>query len=123
MYDWANKIILIVEDNSLNYEFLQLCIKKTGAKCIHANNGKEAIDICQNNAEVGLVLMDIQMPLIDGYEATRIIKMLRPDLPIIAQTAYALDGDEEKALAAGCNDYITKPIVKRQLMETLQKYL
>jgi len=123
MYDWTSKIILIVEDNSLNYEFLQLCIKKTSAKCIHANNGKEAIDICQNNAEVSLVLMDIQMPLIDGYEATRIIKMLRPDLPIIAQTAYALDGDKEKSLAAGCNDYITKPILKRQLMETLNKYL
>jgi CheY-like chemotaxis protein len=77
----------------------------------------------ESNPEISLVLMDIKMPVMNGYLATKKIKKLRPDLPVIAQTAYALVGDREKAIQAGCDDYISKPILEEKLIEMLKKYL
>ena len=78
--------------------------------------------MCRNNPDIDLVLMDIQMPDMDGYEATRQIRLFNKDVVIIAQTAFALTGDREKAIEAGCNDYISKPIKKDELMVLVQKH-
>jgi len=81
------------------------------------------VEVCLNNPDIDLVLMDIKLPTIDGYEATRQIRKFNKDVIIIAQTAYALEGDREKAIAAGCNDYISKPIKKDELLEKISKIL
>jgi PAS domain S-box-containing protein len=120
--NWNNKLILIAEDEETNFFFLSEILNQTGAKVIHAHNGSEAIDICVKNQSIDLVLMDIKMPVLNGYEATRKIKELRPDLPVIAQTAFAFSDDLKKALDAGCDDYIAKPILKEYLIEKLNRF-
>ena len=85
-------------------------------------NGKEAVDQCREHPEISLVLMDMKMPVMDGYEATREIKSFRKDLPVIAVTAYAMKSDEKKVLKAGCDDYLAKPVEKNTLMKILAKY-
>ena len=82
----------------------------------------DAIEVCRNNSDLDLVLMDIEMPVMDGYEATRQIRQFNKDVIIIAQTAFALAGDREKATAAGCNDYIAKPYNKTSLTALLKNY-
>ncbi|MFZ4462968.1 MAG: PAS domain S-box protein [Bacteroidales bacterium] len=116
-------VILIAEDDESNFFVLEIVIKKTmGARVIRAVNGIEAIEYCRNNPAITLVLMDIKMPEIDGLEATGIIKKFRPDLPIIAITAYAMTGDEHKALSAGCDDYLAKPISMKALVAKLEAF-
>ncbi len=122
-FNWKDKVILIVEDNELNSRLLQKMIEPTGVKVILARDGIPAIEECRKNPDIDLVLMDIQMPDMDGYEATRIIKKLRPDIPVIAQTAYAMTEEREKIMEAGCNDYLAKPIRQRDLLNVLGKYL
>jgi PAS domain S-box-containing protein len=117
------KTILIVEDEYSNYFFLELMFSKMGITPIVAHNGQEAIDICKSNPEIDLILMDLKMPVLNGFEATKQIKAMRPELPIIAQTAYALSADKHKAIEAGCDDYLTKPIRKQDLMVALARYL
>ena len=117
------KSILIVDDEIHNSRYIEVILKKLRYNIITASNGSEAIEICRNHPEINLVLMDIKMPVTDGYEATRQIKIFRPALPIIAQTAYALTGDENKALAAGCDAYIAKPIKKDLLLEKINSVL
>ncbi len=87
-----------------------------------AKTGIEALEICRNNPDLDLVLMDIKMPGMDGYEATRQIRLFNEDLVIIAQTAFAQEGAREKAIEAGCNDYIAKPFGKDELLALIQKY-
>jgi CheY-like chemotaxis protein len=116
-------VILIAEDDESNFFVLEIVIKKTiGARVIRAVNGIEAIEYCRNNPAITLVLMDIKMPEIDGLEATGIIKKFRPDLPIIAITAYAMTGDEHKAISAGCDDYLAKPISMKALVAKLEAF-
>jgi len=117
--DFSKKIILIVEDDEVSYSLLEALLKLKGMKCIGVKNGKEAVEYCQNPNQIDLILMDIKMPEMNGYEATRLIKKIRPELPIIAQTAYAIPGDEDKILEAGCLAYITKPILKEELYEKM----
>ncbi len=117
------KTILIVEDEYSNYFFLEIMFNKMNIKPIVAKNGQEAIDACKNNKDIDLVLMDLKMPVLNGFEATRQIKAMRPELPIIAQTAYALSSDKHKAMEAGCDDYLTKPVKKQDLLATLSRYL
>lgn len=114
--------ILIAEDNISNYFFLSELLSGMDIKTIHARNGKEAIEIVKQNSFINLILMDMKMPVLDGYSATREIKKIKPDLPIIAQTAFAQSSDNEKAIEAGCDDYITKPIIKDKLIEIIKKY-
>lgn len=114
-----DKTILVVEDVDSSFEFLKVVLEKSGINTIWAKNGKESIKICKENPNIDLVLMDINMPVMNGYEATKEIKRTNPDIPIIAQTAYAVSGDKEKALNAGCNDYISKPINRKILKEKL----
>ncbi len=120
--DWSDKIILIVEDEVSNYELLEEALRITGAKLLWAKDGKPAIDLCKSNSNIDLILMDIQMPKMNGYEATREIKALRPDIPVIAQTAFAMSGEYKKAIEAGCTDYIMKPIQLDNLYAKLKKY-
>ena len=110
-YHWNNRVVLITEDEEVNFFYLKTLLKKTEARILRAKNGKEAVDIiAEHKGGVDLILMDINMPVMDGYEAMRIIKAKHPDLPIIAQTAYTLNNDRHKCLKAGFNDYIAKPV-------------
>lgn len=122
-YDWSDKLILIVEDQPVSYMFLKAILKETNAKLLHANRGTEALKKYKENPDIDLILMDIQLPQISGHEATRRIKKINPKTPIIAQTANAMSEDKEKALKAGCNDYITKPIERLRLLQMMNKYL
>jgi PAS domain S-box-containing protein len=115
--------ILIAEDVDNNYMLLEQYLSNANINVIRAVNGREAVEICKNNHSIILVLMDLKMPVMDGFEATEIIKNLLPDLPIIAQTAYARDTDKEKAIACGCSDLISKPYKKDELMFLISKYL
>lgn len=115
-----NMAILIAEDDKANYMLIRQIIKNEGFEILHAVNGKEAIDACYNNNNISIVLMDLKMPVMDGYEATRLIKEFRPDLPVIAVTAFAMNGEKEKAMNAGCDEYITKPFRREQLLSLIK---
>ena len=117
------KTILIVEDVESSYNFLDVILGKSGVVSIWAKDGMEAINFCKENKNIDLVLMDINMPVMNGYDSTKEIKKIRPKLPVIAQTAYAIAGDMEKSLAAGCDDYISKPINRKLLMEIVEKWM
>ena len=121
--DFSDKTVLIVEDVESNYLYLEALLKALNLEILWAENGKEAMQFCYDNPDIDLVLMDIKMPVMDGYEASRKIREFNKDVVIMAQTAYALAGDRKKALEAGCNDYISKPIKKKILLEKIEKYL
>ena len=122
-YDFSGKTILIAEDERTNYLFLEALLKRTKATLIWAETGKSAIEAVQKNSNIDVILMDIKMPEMNGYEATHEIKKTNPEIPIIAQTAYALAGEKEKILEAGCNDYLSKPIMGKVLLEKIDKYI
>ncbi|WP_372794566.1 PAS domain S-box protein [Lutibacter sp.] len=125
-YDMANQVknlkILIAEDDEVSSELLSVIVSDISHEIIKARTGNEAVEICRNNSDIDLILMDIQMPEMNGYEATRQIREFNKDVIIIAQTAYGLTGDRDKSLDAGCNDYITKPINKPELDSLIQKH-
>jgi two-component system cell cycle response regulator DivK len=98
-------------------------LRKNGAKVIWAKNGLEAINIVESSPNIDLVLMDIKMPEINGLEAIKYIKLIRPELPVIAQTAFVMDNDREVCLKAGCVDFIAKPIKVNQLLEMIAKHI
>ena len=118
-----NLNILIAEDDEISYSLLTKSLHDITNEVLHAINGLEAIQACKNNPTLDLILMDIQMPVMNGYEATRHIRQFNNDIIIIAQTAFGLRGDKEKAIEAGCNDYISKPINKESLVALFQKHL
>ena len=107
----------------INFKLLTQYLSDSNISLVHASNGNEAVEICKNNKQINLVLMDLKMPVMDGFEATKIIKGLRPDLPIIAQTAYSTESDKEKALACGCNDFISKPFKKEELLNLIREHM
>lgn len=111
--------ILIAEDDQASYIFLELILKKEGHEVKRGNNGKEVVSIFMQDQHFDIILMDMKMPIMDGYEAIKIIRKLDPKIPIIAQTAYALSSETENAFTAGCNDYITKPINRSELISKL----
>jgi len=118
-----NLNLLIVEDDEVSSQFLETILQDSVREITFAKNGIEAIKLCKNETHIDLVLMDVKMPVMDGYSATREIRKFNKDLIIIAQTAYALIGDNEEAIEAGCNDYISKPIDKQLLIEMINKHL
>ena len=122
-YFWRDKCILIVEDIEVNHMLIDRILRKTKCKTEWAMDGEKAVQMCQNNEDIDLVLMYIRLPKKNGYEATKEIRTFRPDLPIIAQTAYVLYEDIEKVLEVGCNDLVTKPIIADVLLEKCRKYL
>lgn len=116
-------VILIVEDELYNYLFAEYVMKDYGYRIIHSESGQKAIEYVRLYPEIILVIMDIRLPDISGYKVTREIKLMRPDLPVIALTALALSGDRESALASGCDDYLKKPITKEKLIESISYFL
>lgn len=116
--DWSDKNILIVEDDDLNAKFLRIILSKTKAILFNASNGQEAVDMARETV-FDLILMDIQIPIIDGYEATRLIKSFSPSTIIIAQTAHAMTNERSNCLEAGCNDYLSKPINRKDLLNKI----
>ena len=118
----SNKLkILIAEDDYISYLYISTILKNMATELIHAKTGIETIELCKKHPDIDVILMDIKMPLLNGYEATKKIREFNKDVRIIAQTAYALSGDNEKAIDAGCSDYITKPINKEILLQMLDK--
>jgi len=113
--------ILIVEDDETSEELLSISVRKLGKEIISVRTGTEAVEACLDNPDIDLVLMDILIPEMDGHEATRQIRKFNKDVIIIAQTAYALEGDKEKAIAAGCDDYMSKPINQELLLSKIKK--
>lgn len=114
--------ILIVEDDEISSLLLNMAVKPVVKEILFACNGVEAVEKCRHNTDIDLILMDMKMHEMDGFEATRHIRGFNKDVVIIAQTAYTLTGDREKAIEAGCNDYISKPIKKDQLIALIQNY-
>jgi PAS domain S-box-containing protein len=117
------KSILVAEDEDSNFALVLAMLKNQSLNILRANNGKEAVEIFKNNMDLGLILMDIKMPVMDGLEATVEILKLNPDVPIIAQTAYVHPADRQKALESGCKAYLSKPFGKKELIETINQYL
>ena len=125
IYDGTTKkdiTILIAEDDLTSFIFLREILKSTGAKILHARDGGKAVEIIKSTPDVTIVLMDLKMPVLGGLDATRQIKQIRPDLPVIAQTAFASPSDEQRSLEAGCDDYLAKPVKKELLIEKIAKY-
>lgn len=122
MPNLKGKVILIAEDEDNNFELINILLCKAGAKVFRARNGKQALDIFNNN-KLDLIFMDVKMPTKNGLEATKEIRKSNTTIPIIAQTAYAQTGDRSTAIEAGCNDYISKPILKNKLFDLIRKYL
>ena len=120
--EWGDKVILVVEDVDTNKIFFDAALRKTHATILWAKDGQEAIDMFKVN-RIDLVLMDLQLPIIDGYTATRELKKINSAIPIIAQTAHVMSGEREKCMEAGCDGYLAKPIRLQILMETLSNFL
>jgi signal transduction histidine kinase len=118
----SKQTILIAEDDDINFFYFKALLTNELIEILHAKNGIEAVKICQNHPEIELVLMDLKMPEMDGFEATRQIKLLRNDLPIIAITAYCESEDKRMALQAGCNEFITKPVKKEFFIKKLEEF-
>lgn len=118
--------ILIVEDEEVNYLYLETMLEDViclDCKIIHAKNGKEAVEICKENNVIDLVLMDLKMPVMNGFEATKQVKELYPKLPVIALTAYSTEKEREQSIEAGCDDFISKPLPLDVIKNMLKKYL
>ncbi len=118
-----NPVVLIAEDDQINILLLETMLRHSKAIVWHVENGKLAVDCCRNHPEVSLVLMDLKMPELDGFEATRQIKAFRKNLSVIAVTAFAMPGDRERAIAAGCDDYLSKPFSSAVLISKLSEYI
>ncbi len=113
--------ILIAEDDEESYQHLSILFEEIAEEIIHTTSGRKAVDICRANPDLNLILMDIKMNELSGHEATQEIRKFNKTIPIIAQTAFALTGDREKAIAAGCTDYVIKPIREQVLMDIIKK--
>lgn len=122
-YDFSGKTILIAEDEETNFMFLKALLRKTNVEIVWARTGLLAIEEVKAHPDIRLILMDMRMPDMGGLETSAIIKKMRPDMKIIAQTAYALAGEKEKILDAGCDNYVSKPIVGKMLLQMIDEYL
>jgi CheY-like chemotaxis protein len=109
-FDWSEKTILIAEDDYYSSAYLKELFSRTGANIIIVDNGLRAFAECLKNPDIDIVLMDIKLPVVNGLECTRLIKKYKPQIKIIAQTAFAMIGDRNRCISAGCDEYITKPI-------------
>lgn len=121
-YNWDDKTILVVEDVESNFQLIKALLDRTHVAIMRATNGIEAIELCSNE-NIDLVLMDIQLPVLNGYEATKRIKNLNKSIPIISQTAYAMEGERERSFEAGCDDYIAKPLKAKELLSKIMVLL
>lgn len=120
---WKGKVILVVEDDLINYQYIEALLSKTGVQLIHVKNGEDAVEVCHIHDDISLVLMDIQLPFMNGLDAAKKIKDFRRHLPIVAQTANAFTTDRWQCLEAGCDAYIAKPIDPDELMSLISSKL
>jgi signal transduction histidine kinase len=121
-YNWDNKLVLVAEDEPTNFKFIENILARTNIRLLWAKNGLETFEMIKSNKDIDIVLMDIRMPIMDGYEATKRIKQINKKIPIIAQTAYALEYEKEEILKAGCDDYIAKPFSDTELLTMINRY-
>ena len=122
--DWSNRTILIAEDDEISFKFLDLVLtKKTNVNIIWAINGQMAVDFCKLYDHIDLILMDVQLPIIDGVEAIRQIKSFKPHIPIIVQTANAFNDEWENCFEAGCDEYINKPVNLPDLFQRIENLM
>jgi signal transduction histidine kinase/CheY-like chemotaxis protein len=117
-----NLKVLIAEDDEISLMLLKMMVASFSKEVLNATSGIEAVEICKNNPDIGLIFMDIKMSKMDGYEATKLIRQFNKDVIIIAQSAHAFRGDKEKAIEAGCNEFVEKPIKNDKLIKILNKY-
>jgi PAS domain S-box-containing protein len=122
-HNWDGKLFLVAEDDKFSYKFLEGFLKQTKAEVLRASDGRQAVEICRNNPGIDLVLMDIQMPEMNGLTATEEIKKFNAKIPIIAQTANAINEERIRCLEAGCDDFITKPVNINELYDKINKWL
>ncbi len=120
---WPGKKILIVEDDRFSFEFIRVSLRDREVEILHAVDGKQAFSIFSNTEQLDLILLDIQIPSIDGYSLCRMIRETGSEIPIIAQTAFALDGERAKCEAAGCNAYFSKPLDIEKLINTIDQFI
>ncbi len=120
-YNWENKVILIVEDTLSSNLYFEAALAPTKTKLLSAKTSEEAIEIVKNN-HVDLVLMDLKLPVGDGYEATKEIKKLKKEISVIVQTAYVLSNEREKSFEAGCDEFIAKPVNLNLLLSTIETF-
>jgi two-component system, cell cycle response regulator DivK len=123
LYNWSDYTILIVEDDVSSTFFLKEVLKDTQVNILHASNGQEAVDFFKSETKPDLVLMDIKMPVMNGYDATKAIRQISPEVPIIAQTANAVYDARISCREAGCSDFIAKPIDSVELIEMIAAFL
>jgi len=117
------KVVIVAEDDYVSFILLEVLLAGYNCKLVNTFDGRETIEALKKYPDAALILMDLKMPGMDGYIATREIRKFNKTIPIIAQTAYALSGDSQKALDAGCNSYVTKPIKKEELINIIDPYL
>lgn len=120
---WKGKTILVAEDVDTSVMFYKAAFSKTGADVIWVDNGADAVKACEENKNIDMVLMDINMPEMNGLEATKLIKKIQPAVPIVVQTAYLLSNEKEKSFDAGADDFVAKPITYQKLLEILNTHL
>jgi PAS domain S-box-containing protein len=118
-----SRTILVAEDEENNFELIREFLDGSGLRILHARNGKEAVEIFKKEKDISLVIMDIKMPVMGGFEATAAIKAIRSRVPVIAVTAYAQSGDRKKSLEAGCDDYMSKPLTRKGFLSKLRSFL
>ena len=121
-FDFSDKVVLVVEDNQISFKLIHAVLKQVKTNVVHASNGKKAIEECASGTHFDLVLMDMQMPEVDGLEATRRIKQIRPDLPVVATTANTYDETALACREAGCDGFLTKPLQFRKMFELMQSF-
>ena len=119
-FNFSDKTVLVVEDNPISFKLMHAVLKQVQTNVVHAVNGREAIKLCETDMHFDLVMMDMQMPEIDGKQATRRIKVIRPDLPVFATTANSYDEDATACLEAGCDAFLTKPLQFQKMFELMQ---
>ena len=121
-YSWNGVKILIADDEKMNFILLKAALRNTESELFWAETGKEAIEICKEN-HIQIVLMDLQMPEMDGLEATQILKVIQPDLPVIAQTAFTHTDDQRRCLQIGCDAFLTKPLDIDATLQLINEFL
>jgi PAS domain S-box-containing protein len=121
--NFSGETILIAEDEEFNYIFLFELLRRTGLNILHAKDGTEVLPLLKEHPEIKLILMDIKMPLMNGLDATRQVKQDYPQIPVIAQTAYAHTNERDQIISAGCDDYVSKPINSNELLKIISRYM
>ena len=120
---WPGKKVLIVEDDKFGFEFIRISLRDKGLEILHSADGEQALKIFNENPDLDLILLDIQIPIIDGFTVCKMIREKDQEIPIIVQTAYVLNDEQSRCKEAGCNDYLSKPLNMEKLIDLMDKYL